>query len=319
MLEVKIMVGDHHLPSLISKSPDINWESYQNRIRIFGEENIGLVRLSDVLQESEYGVKAPIHLLRDDFSLVKDYEFGLDSRLFLAEGTEFGKREIPTVRNMEDIIRYLGELSRKGDIDNLVNSEEATAIEDKINFIQFIKEGFPVIPTSHFIDEISLLSYLESNPKDYILKHRWGCDGADVHLLKRDNSQREKIISGLKVDEYILQPELDIESEIRMIFFEEDFLGGRIIFDRTRPWEKEGCGRKHETSKYNPSENELNSARELFVRTGAVYGCIDLVNLRDGRNLILEYNGAGTGLGYTGGPYKLDNIVYSRLKEKFLK
>ena len=60
-------------------------------------------------------------------------------------------------------------------------------------------------------------------------------------------------------------------------------------------------------------KEELKRIKEFFSYTGAILGCVDTVQLKDGRDLILEYNGSATGLGYPEGPYDCNRIVAQKI------
>jgi len=201
-----------------------------------------------------------------------------------------------------------------------VNSIKTTLYGDKLSLLELSEKGFPVPETYYFQEFNDFEKFLSNFNGNYVVKHRFTGDGLYNFLINKDNCHKLKNLDhGSCIGDFVVQPELDIESESRMIFFRDEFLGARIIHDRTRPWEnKENSKRKHETRSYIPPTKELNLAKDFFKYIGADIGCVDVVHLKSGKSLILEYNGVGTGYGGMQSPYNLNNVVFSKLRDKFL-
>jgi hypothetical protein len=125
---------------------------------------------------------------------------------------------------------------------------------------------------------------------------------------------------GDDVSRFIVQEELDIESESRLIFFNGQYLGARIIHDRTRPWEVRGqSGREHDVQRYDPSGAQIDEARDIMKYSETIWGCVDWAHDSDGNFKFLELNGVGTGLGKPGAPYNLNKTVALKIRDKYLE
>jgi hypothetical protein len=315
MTDVKLVVSEKAFEQIPLRNPVYNMERYSVFIDVFGEGEFGLVSSPSLERELLTGVPCETAVLGRDLEVISTEE-GIACRLLLASTF---KREDKSPMGFEEIRRILGYLESQmdgGNIGNMVNSGEATLNEDKLSILDIGREGFRIPLTSHFRSFDDFAHFVHSNQGDYVLKHRFGEEGKQVLSV---NSQNTDFFRTYKIGDYILQQELDIENEKRLIFFDDEFLASRVIHDRTRPWEdREIAGRRHSVERYEPSDEEITDTLKALQLLGSTLGCIDWVTTKDGKRYFLEFNGMGTGLGYTGGPYNLLSTVAEKLKEKYL-
>lgn len=298
----------------------LNPRRYEPFRQLFGDK-YGFVLAGDVLEEAKTGKKAQVYKFGNCLYPYEAEEEGVGCHLLFA--SSFGCREesariqsrFPSRGEVEEIVSYLDIRKNKGDIGYIINSKKGTLSEDKISLLELQAQGIKMPETFHFRTLEDLKDFLHGNPEEkYVLKHRWGYSGESLFLVDRKNIQD---FSGLRIEDYILQEKVDISSEKRLIFFDQELLASRIIIDRHMPWENEGqVGRRHTNLGYTPSDEEVKESREILGRFGSTIGCIDWIDV-NGERLFMEYNGAGTGYGGQEDHYDLNGIIPERLKEKY--
>ena len=315
----KLVVGAGSIERITTRHEWTNPERYEAFVRVFGEGNFGLTTSYDLEKERLTGTPAEVTLIDQDLRIIGTENTGASSKLLLTsvfdheDGSKFNRKELT------DFMSYLDTEEQKGNIGKVVNSKRSTLLEDKLTSARLVKKsGFKIADTYHFANHGEIESFLRDNPgRHYILKHRFGCAGNEVTKISwddRDNLPED-------IENYILQAELDIIDEKRMITCCDEFLGARVIIDRTRPWEdKKTAGRSHKAESYAPTEKEIRDTLELFKRFDATLGCIDWVAVRGEQDLyVMEFNGVGTGLGLSGSPYNLNETAAKILRAKYLE
>lgn len=286
---------------------------------VFGDENIGFVLVGDLQKEIRNGKKAPVYSLDSNLSA---YEIskGVECDLFLPTSFCFGEGIFPSRGEVDEIVNYLEKMKEEGYIKNIVNSKRGTLSEDKISLLELQIQGINIPPTEHFRDFSDFREFIEgASNTEYVLKHRFGEGGKGMYLIGRQNVEE---FSRLPISDYIVQEKMQILNESRLIFFEGELLGSRIIIDRHMPWEEKGkVNRIHLNGKYSPSQDELEKMQKASKFFDASIGCIDFIQVNgNDEKLLLEYNGVGTGWGdYPEiDPYNLNKIVPQKLKDKYL-
>jgi len=294
----------------------INFQRYSGFREVFGAKDYGFVLAGDVQKEVRTGEKAPVYAFKENF---QPYiiEQGVSCDLFLASNFLMKEGIFPLRDEVEEIINYLEDNKSKGNIGNLVNSKEGTLSEDKKSILKLQSLGFKTPETAYFSNFDLLKSFINNANEKYIIKHRFGERG---NSLFRINKQNIDNFRNLDVENYIVQKEVEILNEKRMIFFDGKFLDSRIIHDRPMPWEKEGqVKRKHLTKNYYPTPAELSDSRRIMGLFDAELGCIDWIETNNEKRLFMEYNGVGTGWGLKNYVYDLNKTVAEKLKNKYLK
>jgi len=315
-MDVKWLVSSGRIENILKKAGHINKNRYNSFYKEFGKNSIGLVSMDSVINEIKTGKPSPVYTLGNNLKLNLSNDMGVNSQLFLASGFDLGKGKMTRRENLEEVMNYLELKKGKGDIGAIVNSKYSTLFEDKISFVGLTEKGIQVPLTYNFQNKKDFEDFIRENGK-HVVKHRFGYDGVNNFLIDKNNlGLLEKEI----ISDYVVQEPVPIVSETRLIFYKDDFLGARKIKDRTRPWEeKEDSGRKHIIEKYIPSKEEIDRARSMFKYADGVVGAVDTVQLEDGTEKILEFNGVGTGLGYPGGVYDLNHEVAKRLRKSYVK
>lgn len=316
MIDVKLLANQRKLEYLQSYNPDLNNpERYNAFKRVFGEENFGIVLAGDLKREIITGEKVPVYLLDKDLHPIKSTDTGVGSKVFLASSFKSGD-PFPKKADLEFILDYLEKQKNKGVIKTLVNSKRGSLFEDKLSTLELKSHGISTIPTYHFTTFKEIEKFMQTNPEKYLLKPRFGEEGREI---LRVNSRNIQSLNNFSLEDYILQEEIDIEAENRMIFYDGEFLGARTIVDRTRPWEIGISNfRKHQMEVYNPTLLEIADSQKILQISDTTMGCIDWAYTKDGNRFYLELNGVGTGLGgYPGAPYNLNGIVANKLKQEY--
>ncbi|PIN90274.1 hypothetical protein COU57_03925 [Candidatus Pacearchaeota archaeon CG10_big_fil_rev_8_21_14_0_10_32_14] len=281
-------------------------------LEVFGRDNMGFVTSVDVIKESRTGERARVYKMNEKCVFYPTDLRGIETKLVFAEEFDLDKVDIFSREDLIEIYNHLELLQRKGDIGLIVNSKKSALYEDKLSFIEFREKGFPMINTYHFDSFSELERFLGGRDGNFLLKHRFGLDG---RMIYRGDKNYLLSLKDIPIDKYILQPELKIASEKRMIFFGDDLIASRIILDRTRPWETKG-ERRHETLSYRPTKKEKDLARRFFKYVDGTVGCVDTIQLYDGREYILEFNGTATGYGSSDGyVYDCNGEVAERLRD----
>jgi hypothetical protein len=320
-MNVKVLANQNFLERLLmaidgQEGVGINFERFGNFRDVFGEDNYGFILSGDLLNEVKTGNKAPVYTFGDKFYPIVSGE-GVNCELFLpsAFSTELGK--LPSRSDVYSIMNYLEVNKDSGNIENLINSKKGTLSEDKKSILELQNIGFPTPKTLYFDDFNDMKDFLEDQEKNYVLKHCFGEQGQFLYKVNRENISN---FSGLNIEDYILQEELDILSEKRIILFDNEFLGSRVIYDRTRPWEdKKISNRKHSEEKYQATQEEIQDTREIMSYFDSKLGCVDWVEVKDKGRFYLEYNGVGTGWGIGTHPYNFNREVAEKLKDKYFK
>lgn len=312
---VLLVAGDGKKRDFINKIPEINPQRYHAFRKVFGERNFGIVEAGDL--KNQILSKEEVSPFWLDSNLMPHVyqEKGLECSLIVPSNF-LNSGKLPSQEEVSWFLDYLEEQKDKGVIKNIVNSKRSTLFEDKASIIDLQKKGFKV-PKSYFISGSGDLFSIIDKEKSYILKPRFGYEGRGILKLLKDNLE---FFNANDLEKYILQEEIDIQSESRLIFFDYEFLGARIIHDRRRPWEdKDNPTRRHKVEKYSPSAEEIEEARNILKYSDTVWGCIDFAHDKKGNFKYLELNGVGTGLGFKGGPYDFNEVVANKIKEKYLK
>jgi glutathione synthase/RimK-type ligase-like ATP-grasp enzyme len=261
-------------------------------------------------------LRAPVYLFRDNLYPYKAEEKGVGCRLFLPSNFSTRDGEFPSREEVEEMVGYLERHKEAGDIGNLINSRRGTLSEDKISILELQAQGVRTPQTHYFSNLSELREFLGGNQREYVLKHRFGQEGRQFFRI---NEQNITNINHLRIKDFIVQELLDVSNEKRLIFFDDELLGARIIVDRHMPWEEEGkVGRKHITESYNPREEEVEDTKRILKNFDAIVGCIDWIRVNGKGRLYMEYNGVGTGWGKGPYPYNLNQTVAEKLKENFL-
>jgi len=310
------MLSAGRIEKMMEKSEGINPVRYNAFFETFGKGNVGLVSMDKVVEEIRTGKPAPVYTLGNNLEIELSKEKGLDGSLFLASGFDLGSGQMSRREDLEEVMGYLEMQKAKGDIGAIVNSKYSTLFEDKISFVGLAEKGMHVPHTYNFQNKKDFEEFIHEHGK-HVVKHRFGYDGVNNFLIDKNNlGLLEKEV----ISDYVVQELVPIISETRLIFYGDELLGARKIEDRTRPWE-EGLdvGRKHVIQKYNPSAGEIDRARSMFKYADGIVGAVDTVQLSDGTEKVLEFNGVATGLGYPGGVYDLNHTVAEKLMQSYLK
>ena len=315
MNKVILISGDGKVDDFKKQKTDLfNPERYNAFRNVFREENFGFVEAGDLKEEILTGKPSPIYLLDNNLHPYRSPQEGLESELVIASNFENNGNFL----QRDEAVFFLNYLERQkqiGIVGNFINSSRSTLFEDKISILELQDKGFSV-PRSYLVRDFNSLTDILSSGSQYILKPRYGYSGRGI--LKIDNNTIDPI-KGLELEGYILQKEIDIQSESRLIFFNGEFLGARIIQDRIRPWEnKVSSKRKHLVKKYIPSKSQIEESRKILEYSDTVLGCVDWAHDSNENYKFLELNGVGVGLGFSGGPYNLNILVAKKLKSKYL-
>ncbi len=315
-MELKWLLSTGRIEAIQSGAVSVNPFRYNAFVETFGEGNVGLVSMDKVVEEIRTGKSAPVYSLKNNLQIERVPEKGVSSSLFLASGFDLGKGKITRREDLEEVMDYLEMQKTSGNIGTLVNSKYSTLFEDKKSFVGLVEKGMPVPRTYHFDYKDSFEDFIRENGK-HVVKHRFGYDGVNNFLIDSSNlGLLEKEV----ISDYVVQELVPIVSETRIIFYGNEFLGARKIVDRVKPWEnKKISKREHSVNIYFPTNEEIERAKSMFKCAGGLIGSIDTVQLTDGTEKILEFNGVATGLGYPGGIYDLNKIVAKRLKEDYVK
>ena len=303
------MVSDWLLKKALEDNVPFTEHQYKHYLEVFGEGEVGFISISDVLCEAKTGINPSVFKLDNFCRFYLSDETDLTCDVFSPEDFDFDRYKFLKYEDLEIICNRLEDLQNEGKIKTIINPKRPTLLENKRYFTEFYNLGLPVVKTHCFETFDKFKEFVNQTNKKVVVKHIFGSEGRGTYLVDKLNVDTMK---SKPFSEYIVQQELEIESEKRFILFEDELLASRIILDRTRPWELEGK-RLHKLSEYKPSKEELKRIKEFFSYTGAILGCVDTVQLKDGRDLILEYNGSATGLGYPEGPYDCNRIVAQKI------
>jgi hypothetical protein len=319
-MDVKVLASQGFLDKLREEvvfedqNQGINLERYGGFRSVFGARNYGFVLAGDLQKEIRTGERVPVYLFRDNLYPYKVEEKGVSCRLFLSSNFSVSDGEFPSRVEVEEMVDYLDVHKNAGNIENLVNSRRGTLSEDKRSILELQSQGVRTPPTYHFSGMSELREFLRSNPGEYVLKHRFGQEGKQSFRL---NDQSIRDLNHLKIENFMVQGFLDILNEKRLIFFDGELLGSKIIFDRHMPWEKKGS-RRHIIERYDPTGEELEDTKRILNYFDSTLGCIDWVEVNGEGGFYMEYNGVGTGFGKGPHPYNLNQTVAEKLKAKYL-
>jgi hypothetical protein len=291
-------------------------QMYESFVKEFGN-GFGVVLPSEVKKQVSQGIPAGVYTFDRELNPTRHNENGLESKLFLSRSFTDVHGTLPKGDDLEGIMNFLEEQKSAGNIGRLINSKKGTLNQkDKLFDAEVSGLGINTPKTHHFEDYSIFREFISTSDSDYIIKHRFGSDGFDIYPVEKDQLNQ---YSGLDFSQYIVQERLDIEDEIRLIFLDEEYLGARIITDRTMPWEIPGT-RKHITESYIPSSEEIDESRRILEYAEISMGCVDWVHAGPDQNrFYLEVNGVGTGLGERGYAYDLNSVVASKLREHVVK
>ena len=213
-------------------------------------------------------------------------------------------------------MEYLDDNKSRGNIENIINSTRSILFEDKISILDLQSQGFKTPKSYHFNEFNELKNFIKKSGEEYIVKHRYGQEGFQMGIINSENvgSVKDWILS-----DYIVQEKLQTTDEKRLIFYGDELLASRIIFDRSNPWEKGGPNeRSSVTEPYTPTSKEIQDSIDIMKFSDTTVGCVDWVNTKQGEQYYMELNGFGTGYGRGTHPYNVNKEVSSRLKKDFI-
>ena len=315
-MKVKLLAGQGAIDGWQSERGISNPERYETFIDVFGRENFGVVLAGDVLRMHLGGALPPVYYFSENLWPEKSDEKGLESDLLLASGFHVQDRAFPKRIDISRIYDCIEDAHSCGKVGAFIDSRKGSLSEDKISSIELQAAGFPTLQTHHFTSYGDFNSFIESESGiSYVVKPR---NGAGGNGIVRIGGGSIPDLQGINISDYIVQKECDISGESRMIFLGGEFLGARMITDRTRPWEVRGVAdRKHQVVPYSPSKEEIDDSRGVLKTLDIELGCVDWAYDSNGDRFYLEANGVGTGLGFKGGPYNLNREVAERLKASY--
>lgn len=318
-MDVKLLAGQPFLDKLkkgvLGGYELINPERYHPFRDVFGKDNFGFVLAGDVQREIRGGEKAPVYGFDEALYPYQAGE-GIDSKIFLTSAFSVSGEGFPARENVEEIMNYLESSKDAGKIENIVNSKRSVLFEDKISVLDLQNYGVKTPRSYHFNDFSELENLVNETDEDYIVKHRYGQEGLQLKVV---NSENIDLVKDWNMSDYIVQERLKTTDEKRLIFFGDKFLGGRIIFDRSSPWERgTGCGRMSITEPYVPTDKEVKDSLEVLKYSDTLVGCVDWVETEDKGQFYMELNGFGTGYGRGVKPYNLNREVAENLKKRFM-
>lgn len=179
-------------------------------------------------------------------------------------------------------IKIYPSLSGKGDM------------KGKKYLVELFNDGFPVIPTIDNEDNLNKLG----NNEYYFVKPVYG--GSSVGCKKV--TKRELL--SLNVEEQVIQPFVEIESELSFYFLDNKFQHALYTPDKTKRWN---------LKPFTPTKAELEFAQKFVKWNALPYGLqrIDACRTKDGKLLLVEVEDLCPFLSL------LDIDV--KLREKFLK
>lgn len=313
-MDVKWLLSDGTIEKIRDKDKSINLSRYETFRNVFGEENLGVLNISSLKDEINGKTKSGVYKLDGSLEPYLSNETGVNSSLFLAGGFNFKGQNIITRNGLEEIVDYLYEGEKQGEIGSLVNSRYSTLFEDKISFVELYENSFPVPKTAHFSNFEDFLHYLREEGSQ-VAKHRFGYDGLENFFVDKNNYG---FMYDRDISDYIVQEPLEIQSESRNIMYRNEILASRIIYDRTAPWDQDE-DREHVVSSYSPGSEEAEISKKIFNYADATIGSVDIANLKGGEKKVLEFNGVATGYGHPEGPYDLNERLAKNLKRDFVK
>lgn len=318
-MKVKILASQPFLEKLkggvLNGYVTINPERYCSFKKIFGEEDFGFILAGDLQREIRTGKRAKSYLFDK-----KLYPFergkGTECDLFLPSEFSTNNERFPLREEVEEMMDYLEMQKREGCIGNIINSKKGTLFEDKISILELKAQGFKIPLSYHFQNFYEIKKFLEENGEEYIIKPRFGLEGAQLSKISFKNICDFR---RLNFSNFIVQEKLETTDEKRLIFFKDELIASRIIVDRSSPWEKGGPNNRiSKVHSYNPSTSEIEDSLKIMRFSDTTLGCVDWVETKDGGRYYLELNGVGTGYGRGIKPYNVNKLVAQKLKENFL-
>lgn len=318
-MDLKILASQYFIEKL-EQARKNNWkgknpERYRAFLETFGKENFGFVLAGDLINEIETGKRANVYELDQNLKPSLSSEKGIGCNVLLANAFSTKENSFPTMNSIEKITSYFDKMKERGILGEYLNSKKGTLSEDKISILELKAKGIDTPDSMHFEKFRDLEKFIRKSQKEYIIKHRFGQEGLQ---LERINNRNVSNFSKWEIKDYLVQEKLNILNEKRLIFFGDDFLGGRIIYDRTMPWETgQKTNRKHLTETYLPSKKEIEETKKILKTFDAKIGCVDWIDTSEKGRLYLEYNGTGTGFGRGEKPYNLNREIAERIKEKY--
>ena len=321
-MDVKILTNQIFLKKLINKTKEeryklINQDRWENFKEVFGEDNFGFILAGDVQREIRTGEKTPVYLFGKDLEPYLASERGIGCKLFLASSLSPRESSFPLREEIKEVFEYFEQHKREGKIEHIVNSKKGTLSEDKISILELQSQGIKTPETYNFQDFSELQYFLKEKPGEYVVKHRFGQGGEGLFRVNNKNLYE---IPKINLKDFIVQGYVEILNEKRLIFFEDELIGSRIIYDRHMPWEEKGkVGRKPITEKYSPTPDEISDSRQILNLFDAELGCIDWIEVNGKGRQYMEYNGVGTGLGLGNYAYNLNKAVAEKLRKRYLE
>jgi glutathione synthase/RimK-type ligase-like ATP-grasp enzyme len=319
-MELKILASQYFIEKL-EEARKNSWqgknpERYRAFLEVFGKENFGFILAGDVHDEINTGKKVNVYKLDNTLKPYLSSEKGIGCKVLLANSFSIKENSFPTKENIEKIISYLDVMKEKGVLGEYLNSRKGILSEDKVSILELKTKGIPIPNSIHFESFQDLEKFIERTEEEYIIKHRFGQEGFQLERINRKNISN---FSNWQIKDYLVQEKLNILNEKRLIFFGNEFLGARVIYDRTMPWEVgKNVIRKHYTEPYSPSKEDIKETRDILNIFDARIGCVDWIETKEKGKLYLEYNGTGTGFGRGEKPYNLNKEVAKRVKNQFL-
>ena len=308
-MKVLVMRGTENLEENIRGTYSVKAHRYQPMIDIFGE-NVFFVSAEEVKKHSLGTRGITTYRISKDLQLSASSDSGLNCDLFLASGFDLASG-VPSATELDRLMGFLERTEQKRVIQNLVNSRGATLCEDKRSFVGLYQEGFDVIETT----QAETVEHLEELAREgpLVVKNRLGYAGLSTHLVQTpEDAERFR---DENLEDFVVQEFVPHVGEIRLLFYGTDMIGSRIIYNRGLPWETPTG--ESTILPYQPTPSEIEKAADLFQRTGALIGCIDLLKICEDSSKIIEFNGVASGYGIPSGPYNCNREIAERLHRDF--
>jgi hypothetical protein len=319
-MDVKFLVSQRFLEDIEKEYNQkeyktVNKDKWHAFREVFGSENLSFVLAGDLLRASEKKTQIPAYSFKENLEPYLSGE-GIESNIFIISSYSTNGNNFVSREKLEKIVQTLERNQKEGKIKKIINSSKGTLSEDKISIFELPSLGINIPKTFYFEDPLKLSEFVKKTEKEYVLKHRLGGMGVGIYKINQKNIDK---VPKINISEYIVQERLDILNEKRIILFNNEYIGSRVIYDRTLPWDKQDIKRKHLTQRYIPSQREIEDTQKIMEHFDAIWGCIDWIETKEKGRAYLEYNGVATGLGMgTPFPYNLNKEVAKRVKNQFL-
>lgn len=214
--------------------------------------------------------------------------------------------------------RFYRDMIDQGRIGHMINTPDSKETNDKKLLPVLFGDFNP--PDQYVLSNSKQLTDLVNDIGSVVVKHRFGSDGENFYIVNSGNVYYVNEIIGSRMDEFVYQPYIPIESESRLVVMNGDVVGTRIIEDRYRPGEDRSLvTRRHTRRVYEPSEQEISDTLKITKIAGLEIGSVDWIYL-NGERKLLEINDAGTGMITRGNSpneliYNLSDIFVETVKK----